>query len=149
MKTLTPHENQIRALFALLHRRAATGTLPPPGTFGAELNEIVQEAERRNQSQVHLTADVAVRFVTAAVEMWQRAIHSYIISALLTNASPMWASVCGYYASHYTVRGIGHLLGFFQLHRKRRIIELLPSGTAFAARIVRKDANTREHKFYW
>ncbi len=149
MPSLTPHENQIRALFALLQKRAAAGTLPQPGAFGAELGEIVHEAEKRSQSQIRLNADQAACFVTAAVEIWHRAIHSFVISTLLSNASPVWASVCGYYASHYSVRGVGHLLGFFQLHRKRRIVELLPDGTTFAARIVRKDANTREHKFYW
>lgn len=149
MKPLTPHENQLRSLFGMLHQKPAKSGFPAPGTFGSVLSAIVTEAEKKHQSQVQLKGDVAVQFVTSAVEMWHRAVHSYVISALLSKASPLWASVSGYYSSHYTVRGIGHLLGLFQLHRKRRIVELVPGGTTYSAQILKKDASTREHKFYW
>ena len=56
--------------------------------------------------------------------MWLRAVHSFLISAALTEASPIWASVSGYYSSHYTVRGLAHLLGYFQLFRRKMIVQL-------------------------
>ena len=43
-------------------------------------------------------------FAMAAVKMWLRAVHSFLISVSLTKASPIWSSVAGYYSSHYSIR---------------------------------------------
>jgi hypothetical protein len=81
--------------------------------------------------------------------MWQRAVHSYVISASLTEVSPVWASVSGYYSSHYSVRALAHLLGRFQLFKAGKIarIDLVEKKTVCV--FDPKGANDREHKFYW
>lgn len=55
-------------------------------------------------------------FASASVEMWQRAVHSFLWSVALTDRSPIWASVSGYYASHFVMRAFAHSFGFF-LHQ--------------------------------
>jgi hypothetical protein len=96
-----------------------------------------------------LAATKAIRifFATAGVEMWHRAVHSFLISASLTEASPIWASVAGYYSSHYSVRAFAHILGVFQLHKKKRIAHLDETGGYVV--FEKKDAKHREHIFYW
>src|SRR5207237_7783293 len=86
---------------------------------------------------------------TAAVEMWLRAVHSFLVSASLTATSPIWSSVSGYYSSHYSVRAFAHLLGFFQLYRKKRIVRLSTHGGKYVCSFDSKLANDREHRFYW
>lgn len=88
-------------------------------------------------------------FATAAVEMWLRAIHSFLISASLTQASPIWSSVAGYYSSHYSIRAFAHLFGVFHLHKMKRLVRVERQGRGLVLRIDRKHGYDREHKFYW
>lgn len=88
-------------------------------------------------------------FTTAAVEMWQRSVHSFLISASLTRVSPIWAAVCGYYSSHYAVRAVAHLLGHFQLYRNKRLVRLSTARGGLICAFDSKSAGDREHKFYW
>jgi hypothetical protein len=83
------------------------------------------------------------------VDIWLRAIQSLLISAALTRASPLWASVAGYYSSHYSVRGIAHLLGYFTLHRKKVVVQFNVSGGSMTCDFAKKGGGKGEHSFYW
>ena len=103
-----------------------------------------------NPSAVHVKSDVAVLFTTAAIELWMRAIHSFLISAALTDTSPIWASVSGYYSSHYTIRAYAHLLGYFQLFTRKKVVHLIiDKNGKFSCNISEKNKHNREHEFYW
>lgn len=88
-------------------------------------------------------------FATAAVDMWLRAVHSFLVSASLTSVSPIWASGSGYYSSHYAVRALAHLLGFFQLYTQKRIAQLQIRDGNYVCTFQPKTVNDREHRFYW
>lgn len=88
--------------------------------------------------------------MTAAVDMWLRGVHSFLISSALTDSSPVWATVSGYYASHYAVRGLAHLLGYFQLFRRHRITRIhMGVASGVLCDLSNKNGGDREHKLYW
>lgn len=137
---------QIEAMFTVLHKQSAAKALPGPGTLSKKLSELVEGATADTST---IDRSTFAFFATASVEMWHRSIHSFLLSASLTKASPLWASVSGYYSSHYTIRAFAHLLGYFQLQRKRRIIKVEISGSRYVCQIIQKQGSDREHKFYW
>jgi hypothetical protein len=139
-------EARVRAAFAGLNRQGAGHLFPRPVALADALSTLMPQNKIGVVAIVPRTASL---FATAAVDIWLRAVHSFLISASLTNASPLWASVTGYYSSHYSVRGIAHLLGFFSLHRKKAIAHLTLQGGALVCDFVGKGAGEREHKFYW
>ena len=123
MKIEMPLQAHVAEAFAPLNQDAAAHAFPAPGSLSAALDKA---------SPPGLVGDVAPgktpviarMFTTAAVDVWMRGVHSFLISASLTNVSPIWASASGYYSSHYSVRAIAHLLGFFQLFTKKKIVRL-------------------------
>jgi hypothetical protein len=123
--------------------------MPGSGALSTYLNVIADKAIKNNTPSVIVNKDVMALFATAAVEMWQRGVHSFLISSSLTKASPIWSSVSGYYASHYCVRGLAHLLGYFQLHRRRKIVRFNIEGGKYKCYLDDKGGSDREHKFYW
>jgi hypothetical protein len=137
---------QIEVMFSGLHHRSATKILPKPGTLSENLSKIV---ERTKAQATIIDQETLGFFATAAVEMWHRSVHSFLISALLTKASPLWASVSGYYSSHYSVRAFAHLLGYFHLQSKHRIIHIEVKSRQYVCNILQKQGSDREHKFYW
>ena len=139
-------QEQLRETFAPLNTVAAAKAFPAPSTLSTSLEKLIPKdgATRRNVDQ-----KVASYFSTAAVDMWLRGVHSFLISASLTDASPIWASVTGYYSSHYTVRGLAHLLGHFQLFKRKRLIELKWEKPRYVCVFKSKDAGDAEHKLYW
>lgn len=137
---------QIAVMFSSLHKRSAADAIPAPGTLSKTLGRIV---ERTTGNTATIDAATLGFFATAAVEMWHRSVHSFLTSASLTKASPLWASVSGYYSSHYSVRAFAHLLGYFQLQSKKRIIQVAVSGKQYLCHVIRKQGGDREHKFYW
>jgi hypothetical protein len=139
--------NQIERMFGELNRQSAAGAIPEPGTLSDLLSTFVDESS--NSNTVPAKPQVLTCFATAAVEMWLRAVHSFLISASLTQASPIWSAVAGYYSSHYSVRAFAHLMGTFQLYRKRRIAYLAKDAGHLVVRIEKKHSDHREHKFYW
>lgn len=146
MPAVIPIEQQVKILFAGLNRVAAAQALPAPGTLASRLKSMIEKA---STDVVRVDPSVCALFGTAAVEMWQRAVHSFLISASLTETSPIWASVGGYYASHYSVRGLAHLLGVFQSHTKKRVVRIDVGSGPPLCRIEKKNAGDREHKLYW
>jgi hypothetical protein len=138
---------RVARMFAALNNQSAAGSLPKPGALAGLLSKYVIGKAQTTTVPAHpgeLTC-----LATASVEMWLRAVHSFLISVSLTKASPIWASVAGYYSSHYSVRAFAHLFGVFHLHKKRRIVRLDRQANHLVFRVERKQGNDREHKFYW
>jgi len=137
--------SQVQMMFTPLNRQSAAGSFPAPGALSDLLSKYVDPSAATKT--VVATPRMLSCFATAAVEMWLRAVHSFLISVSLTKASPIWASVAGYYSSHYSIRAWAHLFGAFQLHKKRQIVRLDRAGRHFI--FEKKHGNDREHKFYW
>ena len=137
-------------LFRPLNRQRATGGFPITGALSSALNASATVIPKpRAAYQVILQPDVATMFLMAGVDSWMRAVHSFLVSAALTDVSPIWASVAGYYSSHYSVRAIAHVLGFFQLFSAKQIFQLELNGNQFLGTFNPKNGSDREHKFYW
>jgi len=145
--TKTPSlEHRINVLFRNLQTRSPIESL---GHLSSELNILVEKANKIKVDALNVSTKISSLYATGAVEIWLRGIHSFLISSSLTNVSPIWASVSGYYASHYCVRGLAHLLGFFQLHRKKRTVRIDIEGGKYCCYIDKKGGSDREHKYYW
>lgn len=137
---------QVELMFAGLNKTVGLGSFPPQGALSKDLNSRVDKAAGNSFT---IDAIGLNRFATASIEMWHRSIHSFLISASLTKSSPLWSSVSGYYSSHYTVRAFAHLLGYFQLFSKGKLISLSVNGKNYACQIISKGARDGEHKLYW
>jgi len=137
---------QIETMFSRLRRKKAAYAIPAPGTLAAKLASVVETAS--SESTI-IDAPTLALFATASVEMWHRSVHSFLVSASLTKASPLWASVSGYYSSHYSIRAFAHLLGYFQLQSRRKILQVEVNCGQYICHIHRKQGGDREHKFYW
>jgi hypothetical protein len=81
--------------------------------------------------------------------MWLRAVHSFLISASITEPSPIWSSVSGYYASYYSVRAFAHLFGHFQLFKAGRMAKIHYEGSRCVCKFSGKTVRDHEHKVYW
>lgn len=138
----------IMTAFAPLNDEAAAAAFPPPASLSGALKTAVLTGSKGIETK-NLSQDVAKMFTTAAVDIWMRSVHSFLVSASLTEVSPIWASVAGYYSSHYAVRAVAHLLGFFQSFSKRRIVRLQFQGGRYVCTFNPKKAGDREHQFYW
>lgn len=141
--------NQIEVAFAPLNTAAAANAFPPTASL-ADLLSRIHSAGPGAPSHHRDVMQAARMFTTASVNMWLRAVHSFLISASLTNVSPTWASVAGYYSSHYSIRAFAHLLGFFQSFNIKRIVRIeLRSDGSYVCKFDRKRAGDREHTIYW
>src|SRR5579863_10259984 len=94
-------QKQIAVMFSPLNNLSAANAFPAVGALSDLLTTSC--APFTQQTVAAKPNDMKV-FATAAVEMWLRAVHSFVISTSLTEASPLWSSVAGYYSSHYSVR---------------------------------------------
>lgn len=137
---------RIRTVFLRLNRTAASDAFSKPTTLSKTLESLIPA---EGIPSVGVDPKVATFFGTASVDMWLRAVHSLLVSASLVNASPIWASVSGYYASHYAVRGIAHLLGYFLLFAKKRVVQLRHEHGQHYCSFTKRSADDREHKLYW
>ncbi len=141
-------QTRLEILFKTLNNVPASKGFPPPSTLAAALEKSLPKTVKGTY-QVSVKPSIAAYFATAAVDMWHRSVHSFLISASLTNVSPLWGSVSGYYSSHYAIRAISHLLGYFQLHHRKRVVQLeLNTGKLFCTYTIKGGSN-REHVFYW
>lgn len=136
----------IETIFAPLNSPAAVKSFPPVGSLSKALSPLITGKDKQ---VVDLPPKVACLFGTGAVDAWMRSVHSFLVSASLTQASPIWASVAGYYSSHYAVRGIAHLLGLFLLHNRKRVAMLDLDSGKHRCSFNPKDAGDREHSVYW
>jgi hypothetical protein len=148
MKIDAALQTHVREAFAPLNNEPAVGAFPPPGSLLTTLDK-ANPSGTTGVVPIAKTPLIAKMFTTAAVDMWMRSVHSFLISASLTNVSPIWASATGYYSSHFAVRSIAHLLGFFQLFSRKRIIRLEYQNGRFVCSFDSKTTRDREHRFYW
>jgi len=141
-------QTHIKAAFEMVNDGPAGSSFPSPGSLSDTLNKAIPPG-----TSLHVTPNkvpgIAKMFTTASVNMWMRSVHSFLVSASLTNVSPVWASVSGYYSSHYSVRAMAHLLGFFQLFGRKRIVRLELQGGRFICSMNKSAVHDREHRFYW
>jgi len=129
--------------------RAAAQYFPPCGSLSQALGKNRPPGPRTVQSTINATPALAGLFATAGVDIWHRGVHSFLVSISLTENSPLWAAVAGYYATHYSVRAIAHLLGCFQLYSLKQVVRLSAAGGAYSCTYSSKKANDREHTLYW
>lgn len=139
-------KKRLEVVFAPLNRIGAEKAFPSPSSLSDTLEKLIPT---KDVSSVAVRPQVASLFATAAVEVWLRAVHSFLVSASLTDASPIWASATGYYSSHYTVRALAHLLGHFQLFRRKRIVHLDIQKGGCICSFDSKQGADREHRLYW
>jgi hypothetical protein len=139
-------ELQIRLMFEPVKTKKATLKIGKPGELSSTLSSLITSKSPANTFFVDQS--ILKLFATATIEMWQRAVHSYLISLSLTNSSDIWASVSGYYSSHYSIRAIAHGHGYFQLFRDKKIVELSIDGKNNVLNISDKGGK-REHQLYW
>jgi hypothetical protein len=128
------------------------GALPTVSTLKNELEQHVKPKKGKVSAKtlsVGVSPQVAKLFASASVDIWLRGVHSFLISASLTNASPIWSSVAGYYASHYAIRATAHLLGVFQLHGAGWVVRLQKASKGHLCEYSKKNGNEREHIVYW
>lgn len=142
-------ESEIEIIFQGYRRNSETVRFPKIGLLGDRLNREADKARAAGQDTFLADRELVKLFASASVEMWHRAVHSFIVSSGLTDTSPIWASVAGYYASHYVVRGYAHLLGRYVLYRHKKIASLFIQGGRFYCSLDGKGASEREHKTYW
>jgi hypothetical protein len=150
MKIDAALQNRLTNAFKPLERQGAHGAFPPPSTLSEALERALPSSTTGNVLVEHkILTFFATFFATAAVDAWLRSVHSFLISASVTNCSPIWAAVSGYYSSHYSVRGLAHLLGYFQLYGKKRIVQIQVLKGKYYCSYDRKSGSDREHQLYW
>lgn len=137
---------QLLEAFRPLNTVAASKAFPSPTSLSTMLGKLIPKGKA---ASVNIDTKNASYFATAAVEIWLRSVHSFLVSSSLTEASPIWASVSGYYSSHYSVRGLAHLLGYFQIFRKKQIVQLILRKHGHICVFSTKGAGDAEHKLYW
>jgi len=126
--------------------RNTAGHLPAPESLAKKLRSIVQAA---TSDVERVSPSVTSLFASASVEIWSRGVHSFLISSSVTRSSSLWASVAGYYASHYAVRAFAHLLGYFQVYTEKKIVRIEVDGSHHLCTITKKTGGDAEHKLYW
>lgn len=143
-------DDLVEAIFATYKRRRGGFNFPIAGALAKQLNSSLGHIDRADGYAFKVDAEIVRYFASASIEMWHRAIHSFVISIGLTRTSAVWSSVAGYYSSHYVLRAYAHLLGRFILFRRKRIIVLSTSKSGgFSCHVATKGAGDREHKTYW
>lgn len=138
--------DRIKLAFKLVESKKVK-SYPKPSELSVALVKLFGAVP--SSTEVRVEPAIAAMFTTAAVEMWMRAVHSYLISAALTETSPIWASVVGYYSSHYSIRAYAHLLGYFQVFKIKKVACLINCEGQWLCRFDKKDGGGREHVFYW
>ena len=130
--------------FGKLDKPSAKLDFPKPGTLSQHFSALLQKAGTGSCTLSHQQSPM---LASAGVEMWHRAIHSFLWSLALTERSPLWASVSGYYASHFVMRAFAHSMGIFKSFTQRKAIQvLMDKGQFVCSPLESKDG---EHAFYW
>ncbi len=150
MSSQEAHKTRLIATFKHLERTGA-GSFPAPLSLSSALEKIIPvQKGRGNQSySFNVPPATAGLFCTAAIEMWFKSLNSFLVSASLVEISPVWSSVAGYYSSHYSVRALAHLLGYFHLHNRRLVARLELNSGKYICSFETKGGNDREHSAYW
>ena len=136
-------DHVIELSFAKLDRPSAKMGFPKPGTLSRYFSTlIVSSTPVRILSHQHCPM-----LASAGVEMWHRAIHSFLWSVALTESSPLWASVSGYYASHFVMRAFAHSMGVFRSFTHHKALQVVVQKGQFVCKELSDKGG--EHSFYW
>jgi len=128
--------------FGKLDTPRARLEFPAPGTLSEELNALIKSGE----ASPVLPHNKWQMLASCSVEMWHRSIHSFLWSVTLTETSPLWASVSGYYASHYVMRAFAHSMGIFKSFTAKSAIQIKMEAGQF---VLSPFKGKGEHPFYW
>lgn len=142
-------DKHIKAIFDNYNQKKVVLGFAEIGALSEQLNRHTQAAQQAKRDTFTADKQLIKLFVSAAIEMWHRALHSFIVSTGLTTTSKIWSSVSGYYSSHYVMRGYAHLLGYYVLYNHKRVIQLSVHNGNFYCQIESKNGADREHKAYW
>jgi len=130
--------------FSKLDRPAARVDFPRMGALSEQMTNLLTAPDPAAATFPHQHLSM---LATASIEMWHRAIHSFIWSVALTEDSPLWSSVSGYYASHYVMRAFAHSMGIYKSFIQKSALQIVPQGTQFVG--TRLSERGGEHAFYW
>ncbi|MEN3331105.1 MAG: hypothetical protein V7641_470 [Blastocatellia bacterium] len=131
--------------FEKLDKPSAKIDFPKPGTLSKEFSALLGSSNTIIASLPHNKSQM---LASASVEMWHRAIHSFLWSVALAETSPLWASVSGYYASHFVMRAFSYSLGIYKSFLKKKTCQVVMNKGQFVLSILAK-SNDGEHAFYW
>lgn len=137
-------ERIVELSFAKFDKPSTKVEFPKPGALAAHLSDLI----RVSGSAPILQHQRSQLLASASVEMWHRAIHSFLWSLALTEESKLWASVSGYYASHFVMRAFAHAMGFFKCFTDRKIVQVMLDKGQFVCEFL-EPKNAGEHAFYW
>jgi len=129
--------------FGKLDKPSARMDFPKPGTLSKEFSALIRDST----ATPILSHRHSPMLASAGVEMWHRAVHSLLWSVALTESSPLWASVSGYYASHFVMRAFAHSMGIFKSFTKKATVQILVQNGQFVC--TRLSDSGGEHAFYW
>ncbi len=129
--------------FAKLDKSTAKLKFPPAATLSNQLAAVLSSSK---PDALILEQKYFEMLATAGVEMWHRAIHSFLWSVALTKTSHIWASVTGYYASHFVMRAFAHSMGIFKSFRTRKAVQVVINKGRFVYDLQDSDG---EHSYYW
>jgi hypothetical protein len=136
---------RLRVTFGGLNTVAATHAFPQVRALSDRLESLIPGAA----THIRIPPKTAELFATASVDIWLRAVHSFLVSAALTQASPIWAAVSGYYSSHYSIRALAHLLGYFLLFTDKKVVRWSLEDGHHICSFTSRGGGDREHKSYW
>ena len=136
----------IELSFGKLDKANAKMDFPETGSLSNHLNGLI--AGMGTTSPI-LNHKYSPMLASAGVEMWHRAIHSFLWSIALTNGSPLWSSVSGYYSSHFVMRAFAHSMGIFKSFTKKEVIQVIVNNGQFVCSPVGWGKDRGEHEFYW
>lgn len=133
--------------FGKLDKPNAKLIFPERGTLSKHLNGLLS---RMGTTAPILAHDQSPLLASAGVEMWHRAIHSFLCSVALSKSSPLWASVSGYYSSHFVMRAFAHSMGIFKSFSEKTVIQVsVENGQFVCTPLVWSSKSQGEHAFYW
>jgi hypothetical protein len=120
---------------------------PEPGTLAKLVNDALDGGQAAGPTIPHNRCHL---LASASVEMWHRAIHSFLWSVAMTDKSPLWASVTGYYSSHFVMRALAHSLGIYKSFTHKTVFQIARQGGGIVCRCHPKPTKKHgEHQFYW
>jgi hypothetical protein len=133
--------------FGKLDKPNAKLDFPERGALSSHFNILLNGMGAAPPALAHKYSPM---LASAGVEMWHRAIHSFLWSVALTKSSPLWSSVSGYYASHFVMRAFAHSMGIFKSFKQRAVIQVrVEKGQFICAPLVWNSNGKSEHAFYW
>lgn len=140
----TSADRFLQLSFGKFDKPSAKIGFPKIGTLSRYFVKLLDDTSTNTPTLSHQHCPM---LASASVEMWHRAIHSFLWSVALTETSPLWASVSGYYSSHFVMRAFAHSMGIFKSFTQRATVQVVSQGGQFVCN--RLSDGGGEHSFYW